>query len=39
MLAGTALPAHAGNGPVEQFDHELLAGRFRGFRRHEVSHC
>jgi hypothetical protein len=39
MLALTALSAHAGNGPVEQFNHELLAGRLRGFRGHDVSHC
>jgi hypothetical protein len=38
VLAAPALPAHARNGPVEQFDDELLAGRACGLVSHEVSH-
>jgi hypothetical protein len=39
MLPTPALPAHAGNGAVEQLDDELLAGRACGFASHEISHC
>jgi hypothetical protein len=38
VLSGAALSAHAGDGTVEQFNHELLAGRLRGFAGREVSH-
>ena len=41
VLAAAALAAHAGHGPVEQFDHELLAGRGSLAARPatRVSHC
>jgi hypothetical protein len=39
VLPAPALPSHAGNGTVEEFDHELLAGRFRSLSSHQLSHC